>query len=177
MTLYLRALAMLIMLKFRKPLDPTEKGVKLFRVWLTDIDPNIHLTNSRYFSFMDLARVEFLVRAGLWRLMSSNGWFPVIAAQWIDFYRGLEPLERFQVETELVCWDERFFYISQDFVAGGKVVASGLVCARFLRKSGGGVKPQNFVEALGRDDVSPPMPERIKVWRADRDAHRKAVRS
>lgn len=177
MTLYFRLLAMLIMLKFRKPVDPRGTGKKSFRVWLTDIDSNIHLTNSRYFSMMDLARVEFIVRAGLWKILSANGWYPVVAAQWIDYFRGLEPLEKFHVETALVCWDERFFYISQDFVVGDKTVASGLVCARFLKKSGGGVQPQAFIDALGRDDVSPAIPERIKVWRRVRDAHRKAVRA
>ncbi|MDG2319333.1 MAG: hypothetical protein P8L79_03640 [Rhodospirillaceae bacterium] len=35
-----------------------------FRVLPTDLDVNFHLTNARYFSFMDLSRVDHLIRTG-----------------------------------------------------------------------------------------------------------------
>ena len=49
-----------------------------FRVLPTDLDVNMHLTNSRYFSFMDLSRVDHMIRNGAWKHIRARKLMPVL---------------------------------------------------------------------------------------------------
>ncbi|WP_375731226.1 thioesterase family protein, partial [Azospirillum sp. B506] len=42
-----------------------EPSTLRFRVWPTDLDLNLHMTNARYFSVMDLGRTDLAIRVGL----------------------------------------------------------------------------------------------------------------
>jgi len=57
MNLYLRLLLIIIKIKrLRLCIEPEGTSRISFRVWPHDCDLNLHLTNSRYLAFMDLAR-------------------------------------------------------------------------------------------------------------------------
>ena len=65
----------------------SEKGaldkayVRSYRVWLTDQDMFMHMTNSRYLSFSDLARMNLLIRTGLQKALKQNNWRLEICGQ------------------------------------------------------------------------------------------------
>ena len=181
MNLYLRFVYFLLVHKLRQKrhqerrqehqgkTDPLETHVVPYRVWPSDLDFLMHMTNSKYFALMDLSRVNFMVASGMWNQINVRGWYPVVAAQWMDYYRSLAFFQKFTVETTVVCWDDKFVYMRQDFVSGGKKCASALVCARFLKKAGGGVDPDELIEAMGQTGiVSPPMLPEVAAWRARR---------
>ncbi|MCF5092020.1 hypothetical protein B9Y66_19200 [Stenotrophomonas maltophilia] len=88
MNLWFRFLSTLVQAYFGRTLhSPLERSRLTFRVLSTDIDVNRHLTNSRYWSFFDLGRIEFLTRAGLVKQMIKRGWNPVIGTAAIQFKR------------------------------------------------------------------------------------------
>ncbi len=173
MNLYLRFVYFLLVHKFRQKrrgkVDPLDSHAVPYRVWPSDLDFLMHMTNSKYFALMDLSRVNFMVASGMWKEISARGWYPVVAAQWMDYYRSLAVFQKFTVETSVESWDDKFVYLRQDFISGGKTCASALVCARFLKKSGGGVNPDELIEAMGETGItSPEISDEILAWRAQR---------
>ncbi len=169
MNLYFRFIWFLLVHKFRPKAEPLEKYDVPFRVWPSDLDFLMHMTNSKYFALMDLSRVNFMVASGMWKQITARGWYPVVAAQWMDYYRSLGLFQKFTVETSVESWDDKFVYLRQDFISGGKKCASALVCARFLKKAGGGVDPDELIEAMGETGIeSPEISAEIRAWRAQR---------
>jgi len=135
-----------------------------FRVWLTDLDALWHMNNGKYLTIMDLARVDMMIRTGLFRSIRRHGWYPVIASETIRFRKSLRPFQRFEIRTQTLGWDERSFYLRQTFYSGGDTVAVAIVRARFLAKGGGSVAAGELVETIAPGAVSPPLPTYIDDW-------------
>ena len=165
MNLYLRLLRVLARaLRRAGSLGPLDASVLRFRVMPHDLDLNLHVNNGRYFTLMDLGRVDLLARLGLVRPIVAHRWMPVVAAATLRFKRSLDPFDAFTVHTRLLCWDDRWFYLSQHFERDGRVVAEGTVRALF--KGPEGVVPSRVVIAASgaAPPPSPPMPPAVALW-------------
>jgi YbgC/YbaW family acyl-CoA thioester hydrolase len=136
------------------------------RVVPTDIDTLMHVNNGMYLSFMDIGRVDLMIRAGAWDVLTRNGWYPVVASATITYRRSLQLWQRFTLETRLVGVDAKATYVEQRFVVGGEIFATAFVKARFLKKTGGTVTVAELTEALGYD-TSAPLPEWLERWSTD----------
>ena len=137
----------------------------------TDLDVNRHMNNGVYFSIMDVARFDMLVRNGVFGIMRARNWYPVVVSETITFRKSLNPWQRFTIESRLVGYDEKAVYLEQRFVRPGpdgqpEVYAQGFIRARFLKKGGGTVPMADIVEALGVSDADR-IPEWIERWGAD----------
>ena len=53
-----------------------------FRVWPTDLDINLHMTNSRYLAMMDMARINMMLRTGLWQWIRREKSLPFLPVPW-----------------------------------------------------------------------------------------------
>ena len=137
-----------------------------FRVWPTDLDVLWHMNNGKYCSIMDLGRIDMMIRNGLWRTFREQGWYPVIAAEWIRFKASLTPFTRFELRTMPMGWDDKSFYLRQTFMVRGRVVAVGLVRARFLAKGGGTVDAPTLADKVSPGAQSPPLPDYVRDWQA-----------
>lgn len=166
MNLYFRLLRVILKALFGRRLSPLDSSVLRFRCWPTDLDLNMHMNNGRYLTLMDLGRVDLMLRTGMGRVVFQQRWMPVIASAMVRFRRSLLPLRRFELHSRVVCWDEKWFFLEQRFVYGGRTVAIGLVKG-VIRRSGGTVPPSEiFDRVLGRHLQSPPMPEAVSAWSA-----------
>lgn len=135
------------------------------RVWPNDLDSNIHMTNSRYLSFMDLGRVDQLVRTGLWRTCKEKGWLPMAAGIQIRYRRELRPLARFTLETRFKCWDDKWWIIEQLFLVNGEIAAVALVKTLFLRKGAKGHVPAaEILRGMGEEGLDRPMTDSVRNW-------------
>jgi len=101
--------------------DPHMPISQTFHVLITDIDANMHLSNSRYPSFIDLVRVKFLIRTGLLKEARELGGMPVVGAIYTRFRRELKPFVKFTVKVELVYVSPRWFYLDYKFIRDGFV--------------------------------------------------------
>jgi len=178
MNLYLRLFWIWITARFRKSCEPLGPCLTRFHVWPTDLDLFRHMNNGRYFSIMDLGRVDLLVRSGLMRLIRKAGYHPVIAAETIRFRRSLKLFQRFEVETRVIGWDDKAFLMQQRFLRRKRrtgamdVIAEGVVRARFVSRAGA-VPAADFLALLGaRNATSPELPEWIAQWNAVQAAFR-----
>lgn len=169
MNLFGRTLWLLLTFRLRSKSRFFEESEVGFRVWPTDLDTNMHMNNGVYLSIMDLARADFALRSGLMKVMKKNGCYPVVASQTIRYRRSLNPFRAFTVRTQLIGWDERFFFFQQKFMLGKEVAALALVKGRMLKKSGGGVYAGEIAQAMGESSTSPAMGDWVAQWTTAED--------
>ena len=141
-----------------------------FRVGLLDLDLFRHLNNGRYFTIMDLARVDMMRRSGLLAKLNAAGFFPVVVTEAMVFRKSHNWRQRFDIETEVVAWDEKSLTVTQRFLVGRDEYATALVRARFLRRSGGSVPTAEIIAWSGEALTHPPMDAGLTAWIAQFDA-------
>jgi acyl-CoA thioesterase FadM len=145
------------------PLGILEEDTLRMRVLPNDIDLNLHMNNARFLSAMDYARTHFLARTRLLDHIIRSRWQPLVGAAWVTYRRSLPLFCRFTLNSRMVCWDEKWFYIEQTFCRRGETAAVGWVKG-ILRDAHGSVDPQSAIEGVAPGVVSPPMPEPIAAW-------------
>ncbi|MBN2206835.1 MAG: thioesterase family protein [Candidatus Aminicenantes bacterium] len=160
---YLRVAGVLAgsLVKPRLRIDDTSE-LRL-RVWPGDIDLYPEMNNGRFWTVMDLGRYDLAARTGLVRTAHRMGWLFVVAGGSIRYRRRLPPFGRFLLRTSLVGHDGRWFYFDQEFVRGGRMAAQAVVRAG-LRTAKTAIPAQTVLEALGRGDWAPPLPDWIRAW-------------
>lgn len=166
MNLYFRLLWLRLIMRARGPIEVLEPSRIGHRCWPTDLDILRHMTNSKYFALMDLCRIDYMNRTGLSRVVARAGLYPVVVAETMRFKRSLKLFERFEVETRVLGWDDKAFIVSQRFVRADRAVAEGLVRARFLKKSGGVVAPDEILRLGGVTHASPALDGWVAQWNA-----------
>ncbi|MTI30931.1 acyl-CoA thioesterase [Xanthovirga aplysinae] len=161
MNLYFRLFFILIKGWFVNRLPQLHVWRTSFIVLPWDCDLNFHLTNSRYLSFADLARTEVIIRLGLLRKTLRRKWAMVVSAQNITYIRPVPPLAQLEMETEILCWDEKYFYFEHRYKVKEKLYAVSLVRGAFIK--GKEVIPFHKVaELIGIQQLSPRRPEKVK---------------
>jgi acyl-CoA thioesterase FadM len=162
---FFRFLKVLVLARFAPRVEPDALVVTRLRVWPWDLDFNLHLNNGRYMTLMDLGRADLIARSGLVGLLMRRRWAPVLASSGIRFRRSLAPFQAFDLTTRIVYWDEKWFYIHQEFVRDGDVYARALVKGLFVGP-GGNVPIRRLMEAIGIERPTPVRPEVIDDWLA-----------
>ena len=132
--------------------------------WPWHCDANWHVTNSRYAMFMDLGRTEWFTRAGLILPAFQTRTMFMVGASALTFRRQLDFMKPFSVETSLVTWDDRWFYMAQVFRRhDGAVAARGLIRAT-ARRRGEVVTMGQMLAEQGVQAQAPPMTEEFQRW-------------
>ena len=161
MNLIFRLLWVFAAALFRPRIELLESAELRLRVLPTDLDVNLHMTNARYLSFMDLGRTDLLVRSGLLTIMRRKRWMPVVGHINIRFRRPLSPFRRFRVKTRLLCWDEKWLYMEQRLESAQGVHSSAVVRGLFIDRSGAAVPSHRVFDCLGYRGESPPVSEDV----------------
>lgn len=163
MNLWLRLIWLLLSSRLRPALRaPSGVSDLWFRVWPNDVDLSMHMNNGRYWTLMDLGRMDLILRTGLWRTVLAKRWTPVVNAGKIRFRRELRPLARFRLTTGIVAWTDTHMVIEHRFLSeSGAVAAIALVRAAFYDRSARGFVPVREILAGSGDVVEspPPSPE------------------
>lgn len=178
MNLIFRVIAICIGYMFnRDRIEPLGASVIKSRVWPLDLDANIHMNNGRYLSIMDLGRLDLIVRVGLMKAVLKNKWMPVLSAATIRYRIPLMPFQKFNLETRVVWWDDKWFYMEQKFIIadGGKkdgaVAAIAFVKGSFYDKNTRTTVPTSDLTSLmgiAKSDT-PDQPSYIKSWQVAED--------
>ncbi len=163
MNLLLRLIRTVIAALFRSRLDILDVSVVNLRVWPNDLDFNGHMNNGRYLTLMDLGRIDLILRAGLGKYFLTGKWMPIVASAKVRFRRPLGPLQKYQLHSRLLCWDDKWFIVEQRFMVNERPVAIAYVKGLF-RDRKGNIPPSEVLLALGHTAPSPPMPESVQLW-------------
>lgn len=93
-----------------------------YRVGVSDSDMNRHLTNSRYFNYMDLGRWDWLMRSGLLKsALLNEGVRPMVVDIHIQYKRELPFMAGFTLDTRCVGREGKTLLVEQHFLRGDKV--------------------------------------------------------
>jgi acyl-CoA thioesterase FadM len=126
------------------------------RVLPSDLDVFGHMNNSRYLSVMDLGRLDLITRVGLTQLMFRHHWYPIVGASRMQYRRSLNLWQRYDVKTRMVDWDDKWFYLEQQFIIGEQIHAVGWIKG-IVRGREGNIKPQDILKSLGLESVEKPI--------------------
>lgn len=133
------------------------------RIWLSDIDVNLHVNNGRYLTLMDNGRFVFMVRTGMLSMAAKRGWAPVVGAATVYFLRELRALERVELTTRLAGYDSKWMYFEHRLEKDG--VAHAVAVAKIIVKhKGRTVPPAEVLAALGYLGEAPALPEYVQRW-------------
>lgn len=160
-------MAMTVKSKGRPALGIGEVARTPFMVLPTDIDLLGHMNNGRYLSYMDLARVDMMNRAGMAAVLDRAGIYAVVGQSTMVYRRSLDLWQRFEIETAVQGADERAIYLQQRFVVDGEVHARGVVQGRFIERGAGTASIARVIEVLEAAGMSVSLPEldqRVHDW-------------
>lgn len=172
MILIWRLLLTLLTARFRSKVGLFDKTSIKLSVLPTDIDFLMHMNNGRYLSLTDLGRIDFMIRNQSFDVLRKHGIYPVVASEMIRFKKSLNLFKRFEIKTQLVGWDERYFYVAHTFMIKKEVYALALIKVRFLHKSGGKVSPHELLKLLNYQEHPNQLPDWINFWhQAEKSFH------
>ncbi|MBR9729094.1 thioesterase family protein [Shewanella intestini] len=134
-----------------------------YRALPLDCDINLHLTNSRYPAFLDLARTHMIAEMGFMKRFLKLGWAPIVNASEFTFIRDIKPFEKFEIETKIVGWDQKYFYIEHRFVTARGLHSIVHVRGVFLHK-GKQVPIETLVAEAGHQGPAPELPPEVVQW-------------
>ena len=164
MNLILRLIRIVIAALLKPRLGLLDASEVRLRVWPNDLDLNLHMNNGRYFTVMDLGRIDLMIRIGVARVMWRRKWTPVVGSETIRFKRALKPLQPYRLKTRVLCWDERWVFLEQRFeTLEGELAALGIVKA-VLTAQRRTLRPKEALKIMGMLRRSPAMPPAVKAW-------------
>jgi acyl-CoA thioesterase FadM len=134
---------------FKPPITEEEnaKNSLTLRVLPNDIDINRHMNNGRYLTICDLSRVDLFLRTGLAQIMLKERWMPVISEHTMIYKKSLNLFEKYEVQMELVGWDEKAFHMVHTFLVGDRIAAQGTSKGVIVGKKGV-VEPRLVMEKV-----------------------------
>jgi acyl-CoA thioesterase FadM len=143
---------------FKRPMEINETSIISMRVLPTDLDLNFHMNNGRYLTIMDIGRTELVIRSGLHKLVIAEKLSAVASGININFFKPLAPLEKYELHTSVLTWDESWFYLKQEFIKDNQIKASAIAKVIFLKK-GKRVRPDYLLKKMGKEVSPPKAPE------------------
>ena len=149
----------------RKPtMQVLESSVYKQRVWPWDVDLNGHLNNGCYLTLMDYSRVRHGALSGWLLPMIKRRAWPLVALSTMRYFKGIDAFHSVKIHTQIVCWDDKWFYIEQRFIKpNGDLAALGMVKALVSGRKG----PISSAVALswaGDVPPAPALPRHFVTW-------------
>lgn len=163
MNLIFRLLIVLLNAHRRGRLHVNDTARVTMLVLPNDLDLNMHVNNGRYLSIMDLGRIDFIIRVGLLRSFIKNRWSPVIGGTIIRHRFSVRAFERFQIATNVIGWDDKWFYFEQRLETE-KGPAAIALSKGLVRDKSGTVSPARVLAAVGIDQPPPAATHALTRW-------------
>lgn len=164
MKLYARMVPMAARGLLRKTIDPREPLRTRFRVLPHDLDINMHLNNGRYLQIVDVNRLEWLLRTRILQTAIKHRWRPVLGSCAILFRREMRMFSRGIVQTQLLGWDDRWFFLQHRVESReGRCLALCMAKAAF-RSGGQWVPTQRMCELIAPNLPRPQLPDYVLTW-------------
>ena len=160
MNLFFRRLWVLLVASLSSKSAPLDQACVLnYRVWFTDQDMFMHMTNSRYLSFSDLARLNLLIRTGIMKALKQNNWRLEICGQTRTITRMLKAPQAFRMACEIEGWSDQHIAFKHAFKRRGSTHAVINTLMRVSDSKGNLVAPQALLDAVRWEHASPALPD------------------
>jgi len=127
------------------------------------------LFTQTYASLTGLGRWHYVFSSHFRQAAVKSRWIPVTTAETFVFYRSIKAFEKIDLKTELICWNDRCFFVRQTFSSRGEVKAVS-ISEGIVRCGKKHLRPGDVFKALGATDESPEFPSEIVAWTNYRQA-------
>lgn len=175
MNLWLRLIWMLLTAWWRSRASILESTTYRMTVMPNDIDFNGHVNNGRYLTLADIGRMDFVLRTGAGKAALAQRALPIVGDSLAKFRRDLKTFDRFDMQTCILGWDEKWTFMEHRFLRGGRVL--GVVVIRGLfRGPQGPIPPGEFLAFMGLTAASPALPGWVREWNTSCDSLSQALR-
>ena len=111
---------------------------------------------------MDLGRYCHGVRMGLLKVLRDNDWGLMVAGNFTRYRRRIKFLQKYTLESEVVGYDERWFYFYQKTIRHDQIHSSALIRTAVTSKDGL-VATKLVAEKLGLE-FNPQVPQWVQKW-------------
>lgn len=102
----------------KKKLRVTDTAIYSSMCLTTDLDVYLsHMNNARYLREIDLARIEFLLRTGLWQELRRRGGLIFTISNSIRYRKFVRTFSRYEIRTRIVYWDDMSIFFEFRFVS------------------------------------------------------------
>jgi hypothetical protein len=159
----LRFIYIIISCFFSKPKDILSQFKLHFRaIPFLDTDVSRSFTHT-YSSLTGLGRWHYVFSSQFKQAAIKSRWFPVTTAETITFKRSIKAWEPIQLVTEVVCWNDKCFFLKQTFLVKNEERAVAY-SQGIVRSPQGHLRPPDIFKAFGVTLPSPPMPKELQAW-------------
>ena len=142
----------------------TDTHVSHHRCMPWDLDLFMELNNGRALTLFDLGRMVLAQRSGLVDILMANNWSMTMAGSSVRYRQRIRWMEKFEVRSRMVCWDDKFIYIEQSMWKQNGTCANHVLYRAAVTDKDGLVRPPRLAEAMNVPNISPEMPTWIAAW-------------
>lgn len=113
-----------------------------------ECDFYFHKSNSTYFEELDISRANLMSKIFQRLVLNSKKWpYIPVANVFTNFLKEIKPFEKYQVTSNILCWDEKWIYVLSRFTKKqGKVLCSISLTKYVLKDGGKTIIPQEALE-------------------------------
>jgi len=122
---YLRLLRVILAALLRNPRDFTGESVLDFTVMPWDCVVKL-VGNDRYHTFMDLGRIDLLIRMGGWHTLLHERLQPFVQSVHVRYRYPLHLFQGFILRSRLVHSDHSYFWTEHIFQVDDKIMATAV---------------------------------------------------
>ena len=164
MTLIFRTIQTIARHVLRPKLEAlTEPLIETYRVLPIDIDVFRHMNNAKYLNYLEAARWGMIVRGGFLKLAINYGWVFPLRSIHIEYYRQLTMFQKFEVRSQFIYFEEKWYHVLQRFYADGKEVARAHVVGT-VRKGRENIPPEHYLKKMGLKSTEVVVPADVQKW-------------
>ncbi len=176
MNLWLRLIWMLLTVWRRRQVSILDSSTLSMSVMPNDLDFNGHVNNGRFLTLADVGRMDFVLRSGAAKAAFRMRALPIVGDSLAKFRRDLKLFERFEIQTRLLGWDNKWTFMEHRFLRHDRVL--GVVVIRGLFKGPQGpIAPGDFLAAMRLPAASPALPDWVTDWSRSCDALSQSLRA
>lgn len=139
----------------------TAPVVSTYRILPQDMGWRNHLPNYRYLSFIELNITHWLISCCHKKGIKTLRW--VLAMQEVVYLKPVSFLDKLQVSSTLLGWDEKYLYFEHRFFVKHELRAVGLSKIVLIDARGKRAPSKLNMKAVNVNDV-------IRTWNANQDA-------
>lgn len=134
-----------------------------FRAHPTDIDMFAEMNNGRHLTLYDIGRFDLAIKVGLSDVLKAQKWGLVVAGASVRFRKRIRMFDSVVMRTQIVGFDERWFYIEQTMMVGGEA-CSGALMRTAVTEKGRVVPTERVKAAMNLPDAQMALPQWAVDW-------------
>ncbi len=160
---YLRTIKTILSAKYRSSLHFGDSGIMNLRAGIFDIDHYGEINNGRQLTLMDLGRYDLGVRGGLMKVVKAKKWGLAVGGSSIRYRRRITLWKKFQLHSELLGHDGRWFYFLQKMCIKDSICSSALIKAGVVSKAGL-IPASEVMQEFPDENWSGELPDWVHSW-------------